>query len=35
MRLLTAFLLPLILTAAPNTVSTIADTGVAGFSGNV
>jgi streptogramin lyase len=34
MRLLTVFLLPLILSAAPKTVSTIAGTGVAGFSGD-
>ena len=34
MRLLTVILLPLILTAAPKTVSTIAGTGVAGFSGD-
>src|ERR1700746_776371 len=34
MRLLTFFLLPLILTVAPKTVSTIAGTGVAGFSGD-
>src|SRR5713101_8314312 len=34
MRLLTALLLPLILSAAPKTVSTIAGTGVAGFSGD-
>jgi hypothetical protein len=34
MRLLTTILLPLILTAAPKTVSTIAGTGVAGFSGD-
>src|SRR5579859_4554904 len=34
MRLLTFILLPLILTAAPKTVSTIAGTGVAGFSGD-
>jgi hypothetical protein len=34
MRLLTAVLLPLILSAAPKTVTTIAGTGVAGFSGD-
>ena len=34
MRRFTALLLPLILSAAPKTVSTIAGTGVAGFSGD-
>ena len=34
MRLLTALLLPLLLSAAPKTVTTIAGTGVAAFSGD-
>src|SRR5881398_3424834 len=34
MRYIVAFLLPLILAAAPKTVATIAGTGVAGFSGD-
>ena len=34
MRLITALLLPLLLSAAAKTVATIAGTGVAGFSGD-